>query len=74
MAEVVKLADHLTEIGDNYRFDADELLEDAKGQDFTNLLILGQCADGSLYISGASNAGMALVLMELAKHQLIHGE
>lgn len=74
MAEVVRLSDHLLEIGDNYRFDADELLENAKGQDFTNLLILGQNADGSIYISGASNAGMALVMMELAKHQLIHGE
>lgn len=74
MAEVVRLADHLQEIGDNYRFDADEMLENAKGQDFTNLLILGQCEDGTLYISGASNAGMALVMMELAKHQLIHGD
>jgi hypothetical protein len=74
MAEVVRLADHLEEIGDNYRFDPDELLENAKDGGFTNLLILGQCADGTLYVSGVSNVGMALVMMELAKHQLIHGE
>lgn len=74
MADVVRLADHLAEVGDGYRFDTDEMLENAKGGDFTNLLILGQNADGSLYISGASNVGTALVMMELAKFQMIHEE
>ena len=74
MAEAVRLADHLEEVGDNYRNDPDQLLEDAKGGGFTNLLILAQCEDGSLFVSGMSNVGMALVMMELAKHQLIHGE
>lgn len=74
MAEVVRLADHLEEVGDNYRRDPDEMLEAAKGEDFTNLIILGQYRDGSLFVSGISNVGMALVMMELAKHQLVHGE
>lgn len=72
MAEVVKISDHLEEVGDTYRMDPEELLENAKGMDFANLLILGQLPDGEIYASGSSNVGMALVLMELAKHQMIH--
>lgn len=62
------------EVGDHYRADPDEILENAKGAGFSNLLVIGQYEDGTLYVSGASNTGVALVLMELAKFQLIHGD
>lgn len=74
MAEVVNLSDHLEEVGSGYRFDPDQILEGAKGADFANVLVIGEYQDGSLYIAGASNAGETLILMERAKHQLIHGE
>ncbi len=74
MAEVVQLSDHLEEVGDAFRFDPDKILEDAKGGGFANLLVIGQYESGELFVSGASNVGSALILMELAKHELIHGE
>lgn len=63
----------LVEVGEGYRFDPDFLLEAAKGQNFTRLTILGQNPDGTLWVSGSANAGETLILIELAKHQIIHG-
>ena len=68
---VVKL--ELVEVGEGFRFDPDELLEAAKGQAFTNLAILAQREDGSIWISASANAGETLILLELAKHQMLHG-
>ncbi len=65
MAEVVKLRP--VEVGENYRFDPDAILEAAKGQGFTTLAIIGQLEDGSIWISGSANAGETLILMEKAK-------
>lgn len=61
-------------VGENFRFDGDEILEAAKGNNFETLVILGVCEDGSLYIASTANAGEALILMEQAKHQIIFGE
>lgn len=69
---VVKL--ELVEVGEGFRFDPDALLEAAKGQGFERLAILGQLPDGSLWVSGSANAGETLILIELAKHQIIHGD
>lgn len=63
----------LVEVGEGFRFDPDELLEAAKGQGFTKLAILAQNPDGTLWVSGTANAGETLILMELAKHQIVHG-
>ena len=63
----------LVEVGEGFRFDPDSLLEAAKGQGFTRLAILGQLPNGELWVSGSANAGETLILMELAKHQIIHG-
>ncbi len=68
---VVKL--ELVEVGEGFRFDPDELLEAAKGQAFTRLAILAQKPDGTLWVSGSANAGETIILIELAKHQIIHG-
>ena len=43
----------LIEVGENFRFDPDDLLEAAKGQEFTRLAILGQKPDGELWVSGS---------------------
>ncbi len=72
MGKVVKLEP--VEIGSNFRYDPDEILEGAKGQDFTNLVILGQLPDGTYWVTGNSNASEILVLMEMAKHQLLFEE
>jgi hypothetical protein len=72
MGKVVKLEP--VEIGSNYRFDPDEILEGDKGQEFTNLVILGQLSDGTVWVTGNSNAGEILVMMEMAKHQLLFEE
>lgn len=69
MAEVVRFEP--VEVGEGYRFDADELLDAAKGQGFTTLAIIGQLEDGSIWISGSANAGETLILMEKAKRQVI---
>ena len=71
-SNVVKLEP--VEIGEGFRFDSDEILEDSKGQAFTTLAILGQLEDGSFWVSGNANAGETLVLMERAKHHLVFGE
>lgn len=64
----------LVEVGEGFRFDADELLEAAKGQEFTALFIAGQLADGTLWLSSTANAGETLILLEKVKHQVILGE
>lgn len=72
MSNVVKLEP--VEIGESFRFDPDQVLEDAKGQEFTCLAILGQLHDGEIWVSGNANAGEILVLMEQAKRKLVFGE
>ena len=47
---------------------------EAKGRGHTNLLIIGELDDGTLWVSSAANAGEALVLMEKAKRQICFGE
>lgn len=64
----------LVEVGENFRFDADRLLDAAKGRNFSMMAILGQNEDGSIYVVGTANAGETLILMELAKHKIVHGE
>lgn len=59
------------EVGEGYRFDPDELLEAAKGQGFTTLLIIGETEDGDEWVSGTANAGESLILIERAKLTLI---
>ncbi|WP_313349377.1 hypothetical protein [Paracoccus sp. (in: a-proteobacteria)] len=71
MADIVKFEPSF--VGEGYRFDPDELLEAAKGQGFTDLVILGTLPDGTKWTSGNCNAGEALILMERAKHELIFG-
>jgi len=61
-------------VSSDYRFDADETLENAKGQPFTCLAIIGQLEDGSQWVTGNANAGEILVMMERAKHRLVFGE
>jgi hypothetical protein len=72
MAEIVRL--HPGEVGEGYRFDADDVLEAAKGQGFQTLAIRGQNPDGTIWISGNANAGETLVLMERAKRMVVFGE
>lgn len=64
----------LVEIGEDFRFDADEILEAAKGNNFARFSIIGELPDGSIWVSGSANLGETLILMEMAKHHLIFGD
>lgn len=72
MAEAIHL--HPVEVGEGYRFDADDILEAAKGQAFVTLAVLGETADGEIWISGNANAGETLVLIEKAKRVVVFGD
>ena len=61
-------------VGEGYRFDADEILEAAKGKGFETVVVLGQLEDGSYWVSGSANAGETLLLMERAKHAIVFGD
>ena len=60
-------------VASTYRFDPDEVLEEAKGHLHTTLFILGENEAGELYMAGNANAGEMLVLMEKAKRQICFG-
>ena len=62
------------DIGEQFRFNPDEVLEAAKGRDFPLLAIIAQNPDGSIYLGGNANAGVTLILMERAKHQICFGD
>jgi len=72
MSEVVELK--LVEVGEGFRFEADAILEAAKGKLFGRMAILGTHEDGSIYVAGTANAGETLVLMEMAKHFIVFGK
>lgn len=71
-SSVTKL--ELVTVGENFRFDADELIEKAKGRGFVKLAILAENPDGTTWVSGSANAGETLILIELAKHKIVHGD
>lgn len=64
---------HPETVGEGFRFDPDEVLEGAKGQEFTTVAVLGMLPDGSFWVSGNANAGETLVLMEQAKRIVVFG-
>jgi len=72
--KVVKIAPYLSLVGAGHRFEADEVLEGAKGEEFTTLAILAEKADGSLYIAGNANAGEVMILMKKAERLIVFGE
>ena len=72
MGDVVKL--NPVTVGEEFRFDPDEILEGAKGQKFSILSIVAETEDGEIWVSGSANAGETLILLEKAKDFLIFGE
>ena len=61
-------------VGEGFRFDPDQILEQAKGQGFTNIVIIGENPDGTTWVSSAANAGEAMILMERAKKFIVFGD
>lgn len=57
----------LVTVGEGFRLDPDAVLEAAKGQGMTSLVILGELPDGELWVSASANAGETMILMERAK-------
>lgn len=63
-----------TLVGEGFRFDSDQILDAAKGQEFSTVCVIGHYPDGSLWVSGSANAGETMMLLELAKHHILFGE
>lgn len=61
-------------VGDGYRFDADRILEEAKGREFAKVVVIGELPDGEIWISGSANAGESLILMKWAERRVVFGE
>lgn len=72
MSEVVELK--LVEVGQNYRFEAEKILEAAKSQGFKRMAIIGDLDDGNLYVAGTANAGETMILLKRAEHYLAFGK
>lgn len=72
MSNVVKLEP--VAVGEGFRFDPDVILDEAKGQGFATLAVLGELPDGTFWVSGSANAGETLVLMERARRQIVFGD
>ena len=62
----------LVTVGESFRFNPDDLLEKAKSQGFSVMAILGQFPNGEMWVSGTANAGETIILIELAKHHILH--
>ncbi len=71
-AEVIRLVPD--QIAQDFRLDADAVLEEAKGLAHVTLVILAENEDGELYMRGNANSGEALILMEKAKRMIVFGE
>lgn len=69
---VVKLS--VVEVGDRFRFEADTVLDRAKGVAFERMCVIGKLENGEMYIAGTANAGETLILMEWAKRDLLFGD
>lgn len=61
-------------VGDNYVFKPDDVLEQAKGNDFINLLVIGEKDDGELYVAGNVGTDKSISFLERAKHLILFGE
>lgn len=69
-ADVIRLVPN--EVGEEYRRAADDVLKGAMKKRFTNLVIIGEVeGEDDLYIAGMANAGESIIMMELAKMDLI---
>lgn len=73
------MADNITkltpvEVGERFRFEPDEILEEAKGQPFTTVCVLGQLEDGTIYVTGSANAGETMIPLEKAKRRIVFGD
>lgn len=59
------------EVGDGYKFDADEVLEEAKGQDFIRLVLVGEKPDGEVYVAASDGIAESLLLFERGKMKIL---
>ena len=72
MSNVVKL--ELVEVGEDFRFEAKQILEAAKSKAFERVAIIGRTDEGDLYVEGTANAGETLVLLKQAEHFIVFGK
>ncbi len=66
---VVKL--ELVEVGEDFRFEINQILDGARDQPFTTISIIGQLEDGTMWVSGSVNAGEIMILLERAKQYIL---
>jgi hypothetical protein len=72
MADILRLVPPT--IGDGVRLNVDDMLEEAKGKDFTQAVIIAERQDGTTVCFGSANAGESLILIERAKRIIVFGE
>lgn len=73
MSNVISILPHLESVGDDFRFEADDILEAAKGG-LKNVVIIGEDEDDELFVAASMNAGIALILLERAKRRIVFGD
>jgi hypothetical protein len=64
----------LVEVGEGFRFEAEKILDGAKGNVFERMAVVGRLESGELYVAGTANAGEMLVLLEQARHFIVFGK
>lgn len=58
-------------VGDGYKVDPHIMLDAARENDFTELVIVGIMPDGEIYLASSNGIPNAVYLLEVAKSRLI---
>ena len=61
-------------VGEGFRLNPDEMLENTKGNGLKKLCIIGETEDGELYIAGSDNLGETLMLLLRLQHKIARGD
>ncbi len=72
MGNVFKL--YPDSLAPDFRFEPDDILDDAKGKAFQTLLIVGEFADGTYWISSNANMGESVMLALRAQQWMVFGD
>jgi 5-formaminoimidazole-4-carboxamide-1-beta-D-ribofuranosyl 5'-monophosphate synthetase len=73
MAEnVVKLKP--VSLGASSRLDPNEILDGAKEEGFSTVIVIGEMEDGAVGIASNANMGVTLILLERAKYTMLFDE
>lgn len=72
MADVLKFKP--VSLGTLARLDPNEILDDAKAEGFSTVIVIGEMEDGALGIASNANIGVTMILLERAKYTMLFDE